>query len=242
MDDHHHLVVTLHGIRTFGQWQSRLERITLAKKTGVVFYHFTYGYFSMLAFVVPFTRWIVVRRFRRELMALVTRMQPARLDLVGHSFGTHLIGWALRGLKADDNIRVDTVILAGSVLRSAFFWADLIPSRVRRVINDCGAQDAVLLASQFLVPLTGMAGRTGFVGMNGPEFTNRYSMFGHGGYFRDGAGKDTDDYMSRNWVPLLTESTAVQHFDMRLAPTAWRGLVIWITNNFEPIKILLMMT
>jgi hypothetical protein len=98
MDNHNHLVVTVHGIRTFGQWQGRLESITLAKKPGVLFYHFTYGYFSMLAFVVPFTRWIVVSRFRRELRALVARIQPGRVDLVGHSFGTHLIGWALRRL------------------------------------------------------------------------------------------------------------------------------------------------
>ncbi|MPR09234.1 hypothetical protein [Microvirga tunisiensis] len=214
----------------------------MAEKPDLVFYHFTYGYFSMLAFVVPFTRWILVRRFGRELRALVARLRPGRLDLVGHSFGTHLIGWTLRGLRPDENIQIDTLIFAGSVLRSGFFWADLIPARVCRVINDCGTGDTVLLASQFLVPLTGMAGRTGFVGMNGPEFTNRYSTFGHSGYFQDQTGKATDEYMRLHWVPLLMGEAPVQQFDMRLAPTAWRGLGIWITNNFEPLKIILMLS
>jgi CheY-like chemotaxis protein len=237
-----HLIVTVHGIRTFGQWQRRLQESVAAQDPDVTFCHFTYGYFSILAFIFPPTRWILVRRFRRELVSLITRTNPARVDVIGHSFGTHLIGWALRGLAKEAPIKIDTVILAGSVLRSGFFWADLIPFRVRRVVNDCGVRDTVLLASQFLVPLTGMAGRIGFVGMNGNEFTNRYSMFGHSGYFRGTDGADSNDYMLKNWVPLLVGERKLHDFDERLSPTAWRGLLIWITNNFEPVKIMLPMS
>lgn len=232
-----HVVITVHGIRTFGGWQKRLEGLAV-NKDEILFYHFQFGYFSILAFVVPFTRWLLVRRFRKEIRALIKKTQPTRLDLVGHSFGTHLIAWALRGLRADEAIYVDTVILAGSVLRSDFYWADLVPTRVGRVINDCGVTDNVLLASQFLVLFTGMAGRTGFVGMNGPEFSNRYFMFGHSGYFEDREGRVSDDYMSKYWVRLLGQNSAVEQIDERGAPTPWRGLVIWLSNNFEPIKIL----
>ena len=233
-----HLVITVHGIRTFGDWQGRLEKEILAKsRSPITVHHFVYGYFSMMGFIIPFTRWLLVRRFKRELIDLVKRSKPSRIDIVAHSFGTHLVSWALRDLPADLKLQVNTLILAGSVLRSDFYWADLMPGRVTRVINDCGASDVALIASQFLVPLTGMAGRTGFVGMTGPEFCNRYSLFGHSGYFTDDAGKPADEYMSRAWVPLLLGSDPVEAFDRRNAPTPWRGLTIWLSNNFEPIKL-----
>jgi len=239
VDRSKHIVVTVHGIRTFGQWQQRLEML-FKDSPEIAFYHFRFGYFSIAAFVFPLTRWLLVSRFRRELRAVVQRHQPLHLDIVGHSFGTHLIAWALRGLRDDEDIRVRTLILSGSVLRADHYWADLIPSRIGRVVNDCGIEDSVLLLSQFVVPLTGMAGRVGFVGMNGPEFVNRYSTFGHSGYFQDADGKPSDDYMRANWVPLLSSDSPARDFDARTSPNAWRGVVMWISNNFEPIKLLVL--
>jgi pimeloyl-ACP methyl ester carboxylesterase len=201
----------------------------------IEFYHFRNNYFSMLAFWFPPTRWLQERRFARELREIVNKLAPERLDLVGHSFGTYLVGWALRRLRAD--IEVHTVVLAGSVLRPSFYWADLLSRSVRRVINDCGARDTVLLASQFLVPLTGMAGRTGFVSMTGHNFSNRYSLFGHGGYFYDASGKPSDRYMIDQWVPLIIGENPVPQFDMRGSPNAWQGLTIWLANNFELVKL-----
>ena len=225
-DTGQHVVITVHGIRTFGAWQRRLERLIAPASKDVRFYHFEYGYFSLLAFIIPFTRWLVVRRFQRELRSIFGRVKPSRLDLVAHSFGTHLVGWALRGLSSEEDIRVHTVILSGSVLRSDFYWADLVPTRVQRVINDCGSKDSVLLASQFLVLFTGMAGRVGFIGMNGPEFSNRYSNFGHGGYFQDPAGQSSDAYMTKYWVPAISGTDDIVPLDERNARrSSRRGLV-----------------
>ncbi|MGX4771989.1 hypothetical protein ACWAUC_19635 [Bradyrhizobium guangdongense] len=231
-----HLIVSVHGIRTFGDWQNRLMKLTQAKNKEVEFQNYQYGYFSLLAFIFPLTRWLVVRRFRRELLRLVAVKNPKRLDLVGHSFGTHIIAWSLHSLRARTDLRVHTLILAGSVLRSDFYWGELIPSVVGRVINDCGSRDTVLLASQFLVLFTGMAGRTGFVGMNGPEFVNRYFEFGHSGYFQD-RNRKPNSYMEDRWLPLLLSSDRPIYFDERTAPSPLEGIGIWLTNNFEPIKL-----
>jgi hypothetical protein len=38
-----HMVITVHGIRTFGQWQRRLERLVVPVSKHVQFYHFQYG-------------------------------------------------------------------------------------------------------------------------------------------------------------------------------------------------------
>jgi hypothetical protein len=60
-----------------------------------------------------------------------------------------------------------------------------------------------------------MAGRTGFGGATSNAFRNRYSVFGHSGYFQDTTGRPSDDYMKRNWVPLLGEEGSVALFDHR---------------------------
>jgi CheY-like chemotaxis protein len=233
-----HVIITVHGIRTFGAWQTRLEKLVKRVDPGVAFHNFQYGFFSVLGFIFPPTRWLLTSRFQRELLAIVDRYPSyRRLDIVGHSFGTHLIAWSLHRLRHDTRVKVHTVILSGSVLRSDFYWPNLIPSRVSRVVNDCGVRDNVLLLSQFCVLFTGMAGRTGFVGMIGPEFVNRYSNFRHSGYFEDESGQPTDEFMQKNWLPLLTSEENPQILDVRLRPTAWSGFLIWLTNNFEPIKL-----
>src|SRR5207253_3811384 len=91
------LVVTVHGIRTYGSWQERLERLVTSSQNEnqVEFVNYKYGYFSAISFLVPFARWLVVRKFRNELIRLCTAKQYSRVDLVGHSFGTHVLAWAI---------------------------------------------------------------------------------------------------------------------------------------------------
>ena len=67
-------------------------------------------------------------------------------------------------------------------------------SGVKRLVNDCGTNDAVLILSQAAVLFTGMAGRTGMAGLEGSRFVNRYFNHGHGGYFYVN-GKSSDAHM-----------------------------------------------
>jgi hypothetical protein len=61
-----YLVVTVHGIQTYGHWQERLEYLVTAEPTDqpIEFVNYKLGYFSIFAFMVPVSRWLVVRRFR----------------------------------------------------------------------------------------------------------------------------------------------------------------------------------
>lgn len=61
------LIITVHGIRTFGHWQERLEQMIKRRDPTVEVFNYKYGYFSVAAFVVPFLRWLVTRRFRAAL-------------------------------------------------------------------------------------------------------------------------------------------------------------------------------
>ncbi|HEX8152923.1 MAG TPA: hypothetical protein VF698_07355, partial [Thermoanaerobaculia bacterium] len=235
-----HLVVTVHGIRTFGFWQERLEALLRSDATGeerhrIEVLNYKYGYFSAIAFMIPLLRWLVVRQFRRTLEKQLARRSWRRVDIVAHSFGTHLVGWSLLAMKNGPH-RVHTVIVAGSVLRSDFPWNELIGTTVRRVVSECGTSDSILLLSQFFVLFTGMAGRVGFSGMTGETLRNRFYEIGHSGYFLS-AGRPSDDFMAANWLPLLARDEAVALRDDPRSAGALDGLKTWITNNMEPVKL-----
>ena len=67
-----HIVFTIHGIRTYGQWQEQLEELVTKaekpRKGELKFVNYKIGYFSLIAFVLPPIRWLVVRMFRRTLL------------------------------------------------------------------------------------------------------------------------------------------------------------------------------
>ncbi|MFZ1104022.1 MAG: hypothetical protein WAN86_14455, partial [Hyphomicrobiaceae bacterium] len=239
-----HLVVTVHGIRTYGQWQERLEALVKASAGGeaIQFSNYRFGIFSALSFAIPPLRWWRVRQFRRELMRLCELKGWTRIDLVGHSFGTYLIAWAIAGLPKDSKLSFHTVILSGSVLRSAFPWHEYLGRRILRLINDCGSRDGVLLLSQFFVFFTGMAGRSGFTGSTGESFRNRHSVFGHSGYFVDALRKPTDDYMREHWLPLLASDGPAAAFDLRPPPTPLDIAIETLATHAGIIKLVVYLT
>ncbi|MDG3007891.1 hypothetical protein [Paludisphaera mucosa] len=235
-----HIILTLHGIRTFGEWQERLEK--LVTEPGVEFKHFRYGVLSLISYAVPFLRWIRVRLFRRSLRDLARRHPDARIDVVAHSFGTYIAARAIASLSRSEAVKIDTVILAGSVLKVNFPWDDLkAKGVVRRVINECGTEDDVLLVTQLFILLTGMAGRIGFTGLQDRDFTNRFYKFGHGGYFQpwgdpDGSTAPDDWFMKRQWLPLLAGySQVLGHSERTASPLT--PLQHFLLTSADPIKL-----
>jgi hypothetical protein len=237
MDDPKKLLITLHGIRTFGQWQERLgEHVAKLLPTAKIL-HYHYGYFSTFSFLVPFLRWLAVRRFRHELLSVVREHPGAEVSIVAHSFGTHLAVHALAGIEKDRRPKVRRLILAGSVLQSSFPWDRKLPTHdVQEVLNDCGVSDQVLWLSQLVVLFTGMAGRLGFWGMTGSRVMNRYHKGGHSLYFED-CGEF--GFMARMWVPLIAEDAAPLPVDERKPMGPADGMVVSLLQFTQPAKMVL---
>src|SRR5688572_14965409 len=122
-----HLVITLHGIRTFGGWQDRLRLLLENAEPGIHVLCYRYNYFSALAFLLPPARWLEVRHFRKYITKVCDDGSWTRIDIVAHSFGTHVAAWALYGLETHRRPRIHTMILSGSVLKSTFPWFELVP-------------------------------------------------------------------------------------------------------------------
>ena len=235
------LIVTVHGIRTFGQWQERLESLVRARDPDARVLHYKYGYFSSVAFMLPFLRWWVTRRFRRALLTIADDEPWTRIDVVAHSFGTHLVGWGLHGIPRGKRPRIHTLILAGSVLKPTFPWPELTEDNVGRVVNDCGTRDGVLVLNQAFVLFSGMAGRVGFAGMSYDRFRNRFFAHGHSDYFvRDGRADDA--FMRRWWLPVLFADKRLEMPEDPRGGSAAHGVAAFLLNNSEPIKLALVAT
>jgi tetratricopeptide (TPR) repeat protein len=237
-----HLIISIHGIRTFGQWQNRLATLVKAREKNASVVKYKFRYFSAPAFMFPPLRWLEMHRFRRDLLSRVESGNWDRIDIVAHSFGTYIAGWGLHGIPPEKRPSLHTIIFAGSVLKPGFPWRDLIGKSVGRLVNDCANTDRILILNQVTVLGTsiGMAGRVGFVGMNDDRFMNRHFDFGHSGYFAKGKTyNDDDEFMRRYWVPLLTSADSEpEEVDEREA-TFWQGIMTFLLNNTEPFKLLL---
>jgi outer membrane protein OmpA-like peptidoglycan-associated protein len=234
------IVISVHGIRTYGQWQQRLGTLLKSQDPTIEYHAYSYGYFSVVAFLIPPLRWLIVKRFRAQLLRVTHRRTDAEVSLIGHSFGTHIIGWALLGLPSYLRPKVRTVIFAGSVLSQNFSWNELLTSGdVERVVNDCGVSDSVLAVNRLVVLGTGIAGRFGFTGFTGYNMFNRYFVGGHSLYFEDSSGSPRNDFMERYWIPMLAKKDSPISVDERRPLTLWQGIIQTILQNAELPKFLL---
>jgi WD40 repeat protein len=206
-----HLIITVHGIRTFGHWQERLAHL-FASAADVTVLNYKFGVFSILSFLLPLFRWWVIGKFRRALQFEADRLSWTRVDIVAHSFGTLVAAYALRSFAKRSSLQVHTFICAGSVLPRSFDWAAL---PVSRVVNDCGTSDLPAALGVLLILGIGNAGFAGFDGMTGARLRNRFFRFGHSGFFHGSQGVPTDDFMRSYWLPLLRGSRPIPYHDER---------------------------
>jgi YD repeat-containing protein len=231
MEDVRTIVLTVHGIRTYGSWTHRLAALLRMSGSQQAVFPYAYGYFSAIAFLIPFLRWIEVRRFRKHFLKLASENRGSKFCIIAHSFGTYIVVRAIQGIPVQDCPDIQRLVLCGSVLSPALDLTGILKNRVKSLVNDCCVDDAVLLASQFFVVGTGMAGRVGFYGFQDGILINRFHRGGHSGYF-------DEEFMQKWWVPIVAEPSANPvRSDLAGSPSVFEGVKRTIVANMNPIKI-----
>ena len=175
------IVVTLHGIRTRGQWQKQVT--PYLARHGLIPYHLDYGFFGVLSFILPWTRANRVQWLRDELRDLMDRTGAKRVSVIAHSFGTWL---ALEALEAENgNLRFDRVVLTGSIVRRDFPWAQTIRRKrwAQAVRNERAEGDWVVRAAELFARLAGpiapRAGASGALGFDAaPDVVQQHTVAG----------------------------------------------------------------
>ncbi|ENF1959602.1 response regulator [Yersinia enterocolitica] len=222
--------LSVHGIRTRGEWQQRLKKIVESNIDTVSFESYKYGYFTIISFMIPFLRQLRVNSFCDELKTL--NDQGKEIFIFCHSFGTYIAVKAIsKLLKKGVKLNIKMLVLSGSVLRSNYDFTKILTLTDMRLINDCGCDDNILLLSEGFVPNTGMAGRVGFYGMNNDRFVNRFFRGGHSHYF-----SEHDDFMEKYWLPLFSGSSSIEVIDQRNDRVLISGIVEKIISGMGKAK------
>jgi hypothetical protein len=225
-----HVIILVHGIRTFGGWQDRLAALLRKHGAKTEIHIYKYSYLGSFAFLIPFLRRHVLKEFEQYLRDNVEGWKDAKVDIVAHSFGTYVVGIVLKRLIGTLALRINTIIFCGSVLKQTFRWSDLLRSgAVERLENHCGVRDLWPVVAQLCVLGMGIAGRHGFVGPTGLDtgVINRYYAVDHGGFF-------TAEFMETNWVPLLLCSGTSSGEEL-FPPRRWWG--VGMETYVEPVKL-----
>lgn len=203
------ILISVHGIRTFGHWQKELKQGLEKYSRSFQHIEVKYGFFDLLSFVIPALRQRKAKAVARRIAKIITENPSVDIHIVAHSFGTLVVSEALK-LRLEKKVK--NIIFCGSpMLHSTDI--DHIISNSERTINDCGTRDYVLIAARMFVFGLGDAGRVGFMREHSPCFNNRYHRGGHDLYFRK--IDDETSFIEEFWLPALISEKAVSTFDCR---------------------------
>ncbi|ACH65323.1 response regulator receiver protein, putative [Aliivibrio fischeri MJ11] len=203
------VVLTVHGIRTFGSWQKRLHVLVndSLEERNVEHLEFKYANIDPITFASSSRRNKVVGKLSEDLRQWLKENRANEIICVAHSFGTYTLMKSLENQDKQDLANISKIILAGTVLSEDYDFSELNSKSNIRIYNQCAINDIPLLLSKAFVTGTGMAGKVGFRGMT-PNVQNKFYAGGHSVFF-----DSNNEFMSKNWLPLITLNT---NFDEKI--------------------------
>ena len=156
--------LALHGMNTRGTWQEEFTwRISTTFKRSIPVAIYKYGIVRPGA-IVKWRQKKLMKRMIEKLKYFSSETTGegfgGKPDIIAHSFGTWLLGHAL---KKDKSLKVGRVILTGCILRPDFNWAELLKNgQVEAVLNHYGTKDFWANITHYIIPDSGPSGRSGF--------------------------------------------------------------------------------
>ncbi len=158
------LVFTVHGIRTHGHWQKEAADVLSNSKIPVA--SFDYGRFTLLSLLLR--RKHLIDEFYKFAFSRIERSKSVDLadprkrpSIISHSLGTYIVANCLQKHR---DLKIDKLILIGSVLPCDFDWQALIArDQIGRVWNQLGESDWVPIVAERFLTDAGASGRRGFM-------------------------------------------------------------------------------
>jgi CheY-like chemotaxis protein len=207
---HDKLLLTIHGIRTHGKWQSVLNDEIRKYSRSYIPIEVKYGFFDLISFAIPWLRSRKTRQVASEVKNIILSNTDKEISVVAHSFGSLVLLEALRNIDLPRKIK--HVILCGSPLPHDFDLSHLMKNS-EITVNECGTRDFILVAAKSLVLGLGEAGRIGFRKSNSDQFMNRYFKGGHSLYFD--ASQNKQSFAETYWLPIILSESHAAQIDQR---------------------------
>lgn len=204
------MLISVHGIRTYGQWQAKLSSEISQYSRSFEPIEIKYGYLDLFSFAVPYLRKKIIKRAADRIRRRIQDNPEREIHVVAHSFGTLIVSEALR--EGVSKRRLKSVVLCGSPIRHDENIDHIVQSS-ELTLNECGTRDVVLVLARFFILGLGDAGRIGFERENSDEFFNRYFRGGHSLYFKKIDHCST--FYERFWLKFIVLGQISERFDAR---------------------------
>lgn len=186
-------IISLHGIRTRGEWQKELASVVSAE--GWTYFPLDYGYFSGVHFATPFIRHAKIQWFRERFNEITPRLDGVIPSVIAHSNGSYIVAEAL--LKYP-GLKVDKVILCGAIVRRGFPWKIIFRQKQATLVrNEIGGKDFWSGMVRTLAPKdTGPSGKEGFAEPHSRLIEERFPEYTHSDAFGY-------EHYREFWMPFL---------------------------------------
>lgn len=192
------VVITIHGIRTRGEWQKSIT--SEIANAGFIPDPWDYGRFPLLKFLLPCMRRKKIDWFRDQYFNCREKLRDTHPSVIAHSFGTYLVA---RAMQKYPEIVFDRIILCGSIIDRDYPWTDIIyqTKQCNSVLHDFGKLDLPARIAEWVVTDAGPSGVKGFTQeVAGKVIQRNHHEFGHSDYFYELNYKD-------RWIPFLNGHT-----------------------------------
>jgi pimeloyl-ACP methyl ester carboxylesterase len=193
--------ISVHGMNTRGKWQRDVSPLL---QDGA-FRDINYDYGNIKIGVALPCR----PAQEAEILSGLYREQIAadcpHVSLIGHSFGTRIIG---AFIERYPDLKLHRVILRSAVLRRRFTWSKYLVElgQADAVLNEYCPQDYVPLIARCAFWKGGSSGRHGFLDTASGRVLNRgYNNIGH-------SGRLDADHCQQVWLKFLRTGDASSPF------------------------------
>lgn len=220
------ILITIHGIRTKGAWQKEIKSHISKHSNNFEFFSIQYGYFSLFSFLLPIARQITLKNVNLHIEKVINENLDKKIYIIAHSFGSYLIANFLS--QYANNKKIELLILSGSVLHQNSLKDYDLQSKAKKIINDCGIQDKVLMANKMFVWGLGDSGRIGLTTANSSTICNRYFIGGHSLYFQK-------EFYTKYWLPHLLTNLDLETITFK-EDKWYDDFVEFFLNLFDKLK------
>src|SRR5262249_46661965 len=131
-----HVIVLVHGIRTFANWQLQIK--VVLEKAGLKVWPTNFNWFDLISFLAPlnYFRRKKINEIYEQLREAQRDYPGAKISILAHSFGSYIVAEILAD-KSD--IIVHRLVFCGSIVPSNHRFVKLLGDRIKtEVINDFG--------------------------------------------------------------------------------------------------------
>jgi hypothetical protein len=221
-----HLVILIHGIRTYAYWHEEVR--AELERAGFVVELTNYGRFGLFQFLIPIWafRLSAIDRVREQISAAIRQHAGARVSFIAHSFGTFVLAHILR---ASLGFRPHRVVFCGSVLPYNFRFGDALASG--SFLNEVGRKDYwPALAAR----VTWGYGAAGTYGFHTPGVRDRYhNNLAHSDFLKL-------EFCKKYWVDYLREGKIEAGDEHPAGQPALMSLLLFFANKYVAMSLILL--